>query len=200
MNKSIIVEKIIKRVENYRFLVISGNGGSGKTTIAKSIKEILENGNKKINIISMDDFIVDTTLRNNSETKWSYNNQEFKGRYTSCCKESYFLRGILPILHSLRNKQDIYYLPKRSDVVKLFGNADLTIIEGIGSVFLPNSNDTLKVWLECDKNTEITRRINRDKKFTKKQIEEQYIERTSQFKANIEPFKDNFDIIIDTSI
>jgi len=195
-----IIEEILREIKDYRFLILSGNGGSGKTTIAKRIKEELEKNNKVVNMISMDDFIVDTTLRNNSETTWLYNNQEFKGRYTSCCKESYFLRGILPIIQSIRNKQDIYYLPKRSGIVKLIGNADLTIIEGIGSVFLPNENDILKVWIECDKNTEIERRIDRDKKFTKQQIEEQYIERTSQFRANIEPYKKDFDIIIDTSI
>lgn len=195
-----IITQILSKINSYRFLIISGNGGSGKTTIAKSIKEELEKDNKVVNMISMDDFLVDTTLRNNSETTWIYDNQEFQGRYTSCCKESYFLRGILPIIYTIRNKQDIYYLPKRSDNVKLIGNADLTIIEGIGSVFLPNNNDTLKVWIECDKNTEIERRIDRDKKFTKQQIEDQYKERTSQFKANIEPYKKDFDIIIDTSV
>lgn len=195
-----IISQILSEIKGYKFLFLSGNGGSGKTTVANEIKKALENNNKKVNVISMDDFIVDTTLRNNSEVTWTLNNKKYKGRYTSCSKESYFLRGILPIIHSIRNNQDAYFLPKRSDIVKLAGSADLTIVEGIGTVFLPNEKDTIKIWIECNKQTEIERRIKRDTKFTKEEIKKQYEERTSQFIANIEPYKKDFDIVIDTSI
>ena len=75
----------------------------------------------------------------------------------------------------------------------------MTIIEGIGAAFLPTEKDTLKVWVECDENTEIERRVARDKKYTKEQIEKRYIERTGQFFANVYSLKKDFDVIINTS-
>lgn len=148
----------------------------------------------------MDDFIVDTTLRNNSKTSWSLNNKQYSGQYTSCCKESYFLREVFSVLHSLKNGLDVYILPKRSDYVLLYADADLTVVEGIGGVFLPNDESTLKVWMFCDKETEIKRRVGRDKALSEAQIRKRYEERNGQFLANIEPYKKDFDLVFDTSV
>lgn len=152
-----------------------------------------------VNLISMDDYIVDTTLRKNSETTWTIDGKEYKGRYTSCCEGSYFLRGVLPVLFALREGNDTYILPKRSDCILLSGKAQLTIVEGIGTVFLPADKDVVKIWFECDKDTEISRRIERDTKLTKEEIYNAYEDRTSQFRANILPYKKDFDYIVDTS-
>ncbi len=196
--KKIKLEEIEKHIGKHKFLFLAGNGGSGKTTFANNLKAKIEAKGGIVNIISMDDFIVDTTLRRNSITTWQLNGEKYVGRYTSCCEGSYFLRGVLPILQALKEGKDAYILPKRSEMQRLRGDANLTIVEGIGVVFLPKEG-ALRIWFECDKQTELKRRNLRDKNLSPEEIEKAYNLRTSQFKANIEPFKKDFDFLVDTS-
>ena len=79
---------LIDLIGNKKFLYISGNGGAGKTTYAKEIKNLLEKNGKRVNLISTDDFIINTKVRNNSVGNWTLQGKEFLGRYTSCCEES----------------------------------------------------------------------------------------------------------------
>lgn len=86
-----LVQYIINicKEKNLNKIYICGNGGSGKTTLSKKItNEASKFGN--INLISLDDFMVDTNLRNNSKIKWNENGIEYDGRYTSSNIETYF--------------------------------------------------------------------------------------------------------------
>lgn len=63
--------KLIDLIDEKKLLYICGNGGAGKTTYAKKIKTQLENAGKSVNMISTDDFITNTKVRNNSVGFWT---------------------------------------------------------------------------------------------------------------------------------
>ena len=189
--------KLIEMIKDKKFLYISGNGGAGKTTYAKRIKVYLESVGKKVNMISTDDFITNTQVRNNSVGSWLLYGQVFQGRYTSCCKESYFWSAIDCLLHSLQNGLDCFYQPKRSEMVLLCADADLTIVEGIGTAFMEKIDNSVGFWFECKKETEIERRMKRGN-LTRKQVEDRLDVRDSQFEVNVLPNKNSFDFEIKT--
>ncbi len=198
LGESMMTEKILNLISQKKFLYIGGNGGSGKTTFAQKLKNDLESKGKVVNVISVDDFMTNTAVRNSAVCKWEIDGKEFEGRCTSCCKEAYFWSAVDAIFHSLKNGLDVFYKPKREDMRKLFANADLTIVEGIASAFLDFEENSTSLWLECDKDTEIERRIKRGGG-THAQVEERNKVRDSQFVANVLPLKEKFDFVIDTS-
>lgn len=85
----------------------------GKTTLSKKLVNTTSKYGH-INLISTDDFIIDTELRKNSKVKWVEKDKEYFYRYTSSNKESYFLKNIYEILYNLKNGVDCYYFPKKS--------------------------------------------------------------------------------------
>lgn len=189
--------KLIDLIDEKKLLYICGNGGAGKTTYAKKIKTQLENAGKSVNMISTDDFITNTKVRNNSVGFWTKSGGQFSGRYTSCCEESYFWSAIDCILFSLKNGLDVFYQPKRSEKVLLKADADLTIIEGIGTAFMQMDDNAVGFWFECEKETEIERRMKRGN-LTRQEVVDRLDARDFQFEANVLPNKKNFDFEIKT--
>jgi len=185
---------------NLNKIYICGNGGSGKTTLSKKIFELALNyGN--VNLISTDDFMVDTDLRKNAINKWIENNIEYEGRYTSSNKESHFLKNIYEIIYNIDNNVDCFYFPKRykepNKIKKLKSNYFLTIIEGVGTVFLEkDKTKSLSILLKCDKENEIKRRINRTKELKRDSIELYDEKRSSQYRVNVLSHEEEFDLII----
>ncbi|MCT4612392.1 MAG: hypothetical protein N4A47_03385 [Clostridia bacterium] len=193
-----LVEKIVENsCGKYKFITISGNGAAGKTFLSKAIVKEIESNGENGNFFSMDDFMVDMQLRNMSVTEWECNGELFKGRYTSCIRGSYFLRSVESIMHTLRLGMDCYMKPEKEDMKLLKGNAKVTVIEGIASVFLENNKDILKVFVECDMDVELDRRLQRDKIiYTAEKIRNDFEERNSQFIFNIMPHKEEHDLIL----
>jgi len=185
---------------NLNKVYICGNGGSGKTTLSKYIEEeALKYG--KVNIISTDDFIVDTNLRKNASITWKENNQEYSYRYTSSNKESYFIKNIDEIIYNIDNGLDTFYLPKRykeeNNIRKLYSNYFLTIIEGVGTAFLDKNDKSLSIFLKCSTENEIQRRENRLISQKRSSIELYDKNRDSQFRINVLSCQDEFDLIIE---
>src|SRR5260370_19337959 len=89
------------RSSDRRLLFLSGNGGSGKTELSKTIaKEAEKYGHA--NTLDMDDFVVDTKLRNSASTSWNDpENGTQTGRYTTAFAASYFLQNIKAILYNI---------------------------------------------------------------------------------------------------
>lgn len=200
------LEEFVKYIIDYcndkkiNKLYICGNGGSGKTTLSYSIeKETSKYGN--INIISTDDFLVDTELRKNSTNKWISNNQEYSYRYTSSNKESYFIKNIEELIYNIDHGVDSYYLPKHyeeeNNIRKLHSNYFLTIIEGVGTVFLKRDN-ALSIFLKCSESFERERRKERVEEFNRNSIELYDELRTSQFNCNVLAHDNEFDMIVNT--
>lgn len=195
------LEEFTKYIVNYcndkkiNKIYICGNGGSGKTTLSYSIeKEASKYGN--VNIISTDDFIVNTELRNNSVNKWINNNQEYSYRYTSSNKESYFIKNIEELLYNIDHGIDCYYFPKHyeeNNIRQLHSNYFLTIVEGVGTAFLKRDN-ALSIFLKCSEFTERERR-----KIRTEALARDYDElRTEQFNNNVLVHENEFDIIVNT--
>ena len=185
---------------NLNKIYICGNGGSGKTTLSKSItKEAKKLGN--VNLLSTDDFLVDINLRKNSLIKWEENGQTYSHRYTSSNKESYFLKNVYEILYNIDHEVDCFYFPRRykekNNIRKLYSDYFLTIIEGVGTVFLEKDEKTLLIFLKCNKENEIKRRMERTKKLDRDSSELYDELRTSQFRTNVLIHESKFDFIIE---
>ena len=185
---------------NLNKIYICGNGGSGKTTLSKSItKEAKKLGN--VNLLSTDDFLVDINLRKNSLIKWEENGQTYSHRYTSSNKESYFLKNVYEILYNIDHEVDCFYFPRRykekNNIRKLYSDYFLTVIEGVGTVFLEKDEKTLSIFLKCNKENEIKRRMERTKKLDRDSSELYDELRTSQFRTNVLIHESKFDFIIE---
>lgn len=190
----------ICKENNYRKIYICGNGSSGKTTLSKS----LYNKASTIgtcNLISLDDYLVDITLRKNSLYTWYENDKKYQGRYTSSCKESYDLKSVYALLYNLDNGLDTYYFPinyqEKHNIRRLYANYTLTILEGVGTVFLDkDANESLTILLGCSKELEIKRRSKRTKEL-KRDISENFDEvRSNEYRVNVLSQKDTFDLVI----
>lgn len=202
MTTNELTENIVNycKNNNIKKIYICGNGGAGKTTLSKSIVEYAKKyGN--VNLISVDDFMVDTDLRKNSKVKWLENNIEYCDRYTSSNKESYFLKNIYEILYNLEQGNDCYYFPRRyiekNNIRKLYSLNFLTVIEGVGTAFLDiDRNESLSVFLKCSKEVEIQRRIDRTRVKNRDKTELYSESRSSQYRVNVLPKADEFDIVV----
>ncbi|MGV8086353.1 MAG: zeta toxin family protein [Candidatus Woesearchaeota archaeon] len=205
---SILTEKIVKFCisKNKRFIFISGNGGSGKTELSKIIlKKASKYGH--VNILDMDDFVVDTKLRNSATATWNNSqNIEEKGRYTTSFAESYFLQNVKAIIYNIKKGNNYYHWPKKAKETKecrlLYGDAILTIIEGVGTVFLEKKkSDSVSIFLQCNKELEIKRRIKRARTSNEKnakEVRKNFNERNSQYESNIQPHINTYDIVLES--
>ena len=187
---------------NIKRVYICGNGGSGKTTLSKTIaQEAKKYGN--VNVLSTDDFMVDLSLRENSLITWKENNNEYSYRYTSSNKESYFLKNIYEILYNIDHGLDCFYFPRRykekNNIRKLYSNYFLTIIEGVATAFLEKDEKILRIFLKCSKENEIKRRKERTNKLNRDTSELYDDKRTSQFRCNVLIYENEFDLVVENN-
>ena len=181
-------------------LYICGNGASGKTTLSCAIEK---EGSKfgSVNVISTDDFIVNTELRKNSINKWISDNKEYSYRFTSSNEESYFIKNINEIIYNIDHGVDCYYFPKHyeenNNIKQLHSNYFLTIIEGVGTAFL-NRDNALSIFLKCSEQTEEERRKIRTEELNRNSIELYDELRTKQFNNNVLVHENEFDLIVNT--
>lgn len=205
--------KVAEQIVSYcllhdkKYVFISGNGGSGKTELAKLIAlEVQKHG--VCNHIDMDDFVVDTQLRKSSRIVWkSPSGEECVGKYTTAFAASYFLQNIKAILCNLARGNNYWHWPKKGKVmddsiVEYRADAALTVIEGIGTVFLDKDPATsLGIFLQCSKEVEINRRINRARFSNEQdplQVIQGYDERNNQFLFNILPHKGEYNLVLES--
>ncbi|MCH5142266.1 MAG: hypothetical protein J1G07_00925 [Clostridiales bacterium] len=186
-----------------RFIFISGNGGSGKSELAKRIVAYASQFGHS-NAIDMDEFVVDTALRKSASLEWEFDGEKLTGRCTTSFKSAYFIQNIHAIIANVALNNNYYHWPKKAksiDECKLiYGDAVITVVEGIGSVFLNKSLvDSISIFIECDEDIEIARRLQR-KRFSNEQtiedIKKSSVERNSQYKALILPHRDEHDLIL----
>jgi uridine kinase len=206
---STVAKRIVKFCisKNKKFLFISGNGGSGKTELGKCIsKEVAKHG--RVNFLEMDDFVVDTKLRNSATISWEdIQKKKQIGRYTTSFEASYFLQNIKAIIYNIVKGHDYYHWPKKANKSQecklLYGNATLTIIEGIGTVFLEkDKSNSVSIFLQCKKELEIDRRIKRsraDNEKTAEDVKKNFDERNSQYEAIIKPHIPEYDVVLEST-
>lgn len=198
-------EEIAKRVIDfclgkYKFIYISGNGGSGKTTLGKQLVKEINSRGFDANCIDMDDFMIDKKIRLSAQKEWvDIKDNKRVGNYGWAFKESYHLVSIESIIHSLMKGKDSFYKPKNSsEFIEIKAEFPITIIEGVGTAFLKNEETMFGVFVICDFKTEVDRRINRDRDgesgLLRKEVEEKAKERNEQFEVTILPEKNKFDL------
>ena len=189
-----------------RLIFISGNGGAGKTELSRAIaKEAEKYG--RANVLDMDDFVVDTKLRNSATTSWSDPEKGPQtGRYTTAFAESYFLQNVQAILYNLERGNNYYHRPKKAqtdvECRLLFGDAVMTIVEGTGTVFLERDvSRSISIFVQCSAEIEVARRIQRAR-FSNEQNEadvlKNFAERNSQYRAMIEPHKAEYGLVLES--
>ena len=202
MKTNELVQYIIDycKSNNLNKVYICGNGGSGKTSLSKYIEEEAKKIGR-VNIISTDDFIVDTSLRKNATVTWKENDEEYSYRYTSSNKESYFIKNIDELIYNIDNGLDCYYFPKNykenNNIRKLYSDCFLTIIEGVGTAFIERENKSLSIFLKCSTESEIKRREDRVESQNRNSIELYDENRDSQFRTNVLIHENEFDLIIE---
>ena len=189
------IEQLVQHIidickeNNLNKVYICGNGGSGKTTLSKKLHDMaMKYGN--VNIISLDDFMANTTMRKNSTIKWKENDIEYVGRYTSSNFETYFLKNVYEIIYNIDHGIDCFYFPRRykekNNIRQLKSNYFLTVIEGVGTVFLEKDKEhSLTILLKCNKENEIKRREFRTKELNRDDTELYDEKRSSQYRVNV---------------
>lgn len=200
------IEQLVQHIidicneNNLNKVYICGNGGSGKTTLSKKLQEqAMRYGH--VNIISLDDFMANTTMRKNATIKWKENDIEYVGRYTSSNFETYFLKNVYEIIYNIDHGIDCFYFPRRykekNNIRQLKSNYFLTVIEGVGTVFLEkNKEQSLTILLKCNKENEIERRKIRTKELKRNDIELYDEKRSSQYRVNVLSHEKEFDLVI----
>jgi myo-inositol-1(or 4)-monophosphatase len=189
---------------NNKFIFISGNGGSGKSTTAKHLKDIYNQNGLKANIIDTDDFVVNTSLRKNSESKYiDTKGNEYSGIYTTSLKESYCINWLNSIIYNLNNGLDCYYMHKHGNDFELLNSkADVTTIEGVGTLFIDKMKDSLWIYINSDLELEVERRIERSRnnedKLTRYQIYEKAKDRRIQLNDSNSIKLNKFDLILES--
>ncbi|MFA7000095.1 MAG: zeta toxin family protein [Candidatus Paceibacterota bacterium] len=196
-----IVEKIVDFcLGKYKFIFISGNGGSGKTTLSKKIVEEINSRGLNANRIDTDDFMIDTEIRKNAKKEWidSKNNKRISD-HGSVFKEAYHLSSLEAVVHSLVNHEDCSYKPKKGEeLIELKSDLPITIIEGIASAFLEKNDVVYSILLICDLEIEVNRRIDRarnnENNLLREVVEKKCSERREQFEITVLSEKDKFDL------
>lgn len=200
-SEELVVKKIIDFcLEKYKFIFISGNGGAGKTTLSKSLANEMNSRGAEVNCIDMDEFVVDTKMRKSAKKEWvDIKNNKRVSDYTTSFRESYYLAAPEAIIHSLINRQNCFYRPKKiPEFIEIKGKLPLTIIEGVGTAFLEKNEMAYGIFLTCEREIEVSRRIDRARNgeinLSREEIEKKCIERNEQFEATVLPEKYKFDL------
>jgi len=196
-------EQVVKKViefclGKYKFIFISGNGGSGKTTLSKQLVKEINSRGLDANCIDMDEFMLDSKIRKSARKEWidARNNKRI-GTYGWAFKESYHLASLETIIHSIMNGKDSFYKPKKSyEFIEIKAGSPITIIEGVGTAFLKKEEVMFGIFVMCDFKDEVDRRIRRardgEANLSREEVKEKAIERNEQFEVTILPERNKF--------
>ncbi|MFA6585992.1 MAG: P-loop NTPase fold protein [Candidatus Paceibacterota bacterium] len=197
-------EEIAKKVIDfclgkYQLIFISGNGGSGKTTLSKQLVKEINSRGLEANCIDMDDFMIDSKIRKSTQKEWiDVKNNKRVSYHTWAFKESYHLDSLETLIHLLMNGKDCSYRHKSGEETELKSEFPLTIIEGVGTAFLKKEEMMYGIFAMCDFKVEVDRRIKRardgEDNLSREEVEEKATERNEQFEVTILPEKNKFDL------
>lgn len=180
---------------------ISGHGASGKSTFTNHLISKLEH--ETYNLLETDPYIIDSGIRKLAYAEYVFNGQKYKEKITGC----------MPLAHELNSlKRDILALKKGMDIitidepwapsVKLNGNRQINIFEGLSLFFLDKALFDISIVFKCDEKTEILRRLDRDVNIrggNSDYIKSTQALRRRQYEHFMKPLEAEFDYVIETS-
>ena len=104
------MDRILHRIANLinnkdqRIIIgISGHGGSGKTTFANNLVKFL--GQKDINFINTDPYIIGSNLRKYTILDYEYNKDEHHFKMTACHPTAHNLSALERDINMIRDSE-----------------------------------------------------------------------------------------------
>lgn len=180
---------------------ISGHGASGKTTFANKLVKLL--GQKNINFINTDPYIIGSNLRKYTVLDYEYNNEEHHYKMTACHPTAHNLSALERDINMIRDGLDFYTIGTHYRESTLVSSQNkVTIVEGMSIAFINPMLFDLTIYLYTDGETELNRRGIRD--VSERGIDIHYLrqsheERRIQYDLFMHPYHRNFDVVLKNS-
>lgn len=180
---------------------ISGHGASGKTTFANKLLKLL--GQKDINFINTDPYIIGSNLRKYTILEYEYNNEEHQYKMTACHPAAHNLSALERDINMIRDGLDFYTIGTNYSESKLISSQNkVTIVEGMSTAFINLELFDLTVYLYTNGETELSRRGIRDVSERGTDIHylrQSHEERRIQYDLFMHPYHRNFDVVLKNS-
>lgn len=198
-----LIEKIIAFVTNRprTIIRICGHGGSGKTSFAQALHQDLPEGLSQV--LDTDPYIILNRYSQDALLEYELGGQLVQHPITACHPLRHELAGLRRDLTMLRQGMDILTIDMPWSPAKLLrGACPVTIVEGMTPTFLESELFDLSLFFYTDDETELARRLARDT--TERGRDSDFVKRThvrrrQQYRLYMEPYKDDFDIIVNQS-
>ncbi len=195
------IAKLINNNDQRIIIGISGHGASGKTTFANKLLKLL--GQKDINYINTDPYIIGSNLRKYTILDYEYNNEEHQYKMTACHPTAHNLSALERDINMIRDGLDFYTINTNYSESKLISSQNkVTIVEGMSTAFINLELFDLTVYLYTDGETELSRRGIRDVSERGTDIHylrQSHEERRIQYDLFMHPYHRNFDVVLKNS-
>lgn len=195
------IANLINNNDQRIIIGISGHGASGKTTFANKLLKLL--GQKDINFINTDPYIIGSNLRKYTILDYEYNNEEHQYKMTACHPTAHNLSALERDINMIRDGLDFYTISTNYSKSKLISSQNkVTIVEGMSTAFINLELFDLTVYLYTDGETELSRRGIRDVAERGTDIHylrQSHEERRIQYDLFMHPYHQNFDVVLKNS-
>lgn len=188
----------IETKEDRLVIGVSGHGAAGKTTFTGKLLERL--GNKNVNYLNTDPYIVSSDIRKNAAIDYAYEGVDHRYKMTACHPEAHHLGALERDVRMAKDGLDFYTIDVPYLENKLISSSNkLTIVEGMSAAFIDPELFDLKIYFYTDSETEFARRSLRD--IAERGMEMGYLkashdQRRIQYELFMHPYSQNFDIVI----
>lgn len=133
-------------------LRITGGGGAGKSVFMQAVCGLVDS---RVAALNTDSYLVSSFLRRSVK-------DEVGERLTACHPEATFLPALERDVSMLKSGRDILLVPDSHQKPRPLQSETNVIIEGIGAIFVPAVYFDLSIFVFCDEEIEMARRISRD--------------------------------------
>jgi len=172
----------------FNTIAITGDSGSGKTTITKILKNIFDNS-----------FILECDRYH----KWERDNIHWND-YTHLNPDANFITKMQKDVFDLKIGNNVYQIDYNHETGKftdkeLIESKENIIVCGLHSLYIPDNILNLKIYMDTDDNLRIPWKIKRDilkRGYTIEKIYKQIIDRKNDFNKYIKIQREQADIII----
>lgn len=203
-----MLEQLTKNIREWVFksekpviIGVSGHGAAGKTTFVSELIEQFEP--HKVNYINTDPYIVDSTIRKKTIIQYTYENEPHSFKMTACHPGAHHLPSLERDVRMIREGVDFYtidvpYLER----TLISAQNQLTIVEGMSVAFLQPKYFDITIYFYTDGDTEFKRRSERDTNERGMNIDylrQSHEERRIQYEVFMHPYREQFDVVINTT-